>query len=96
MSRFHPLRAFSGSLGLTLSVMSCLLIPGGAIGSDSATNQPYPVFGTSWVSKLGVEGAVQYWPQVMVPMRDDVRLSTGILLPKGFKPPYPTVPVRTP
>jgi hypothetical protein len=68
----------------------------GVVGTAFAKNEPYPVFGESWVSELGVAGTVQYWPQVMVPMRDGVRLSTDILLPKDARRPYPTVLVRTP
>ena len=73
-------------------ILGCL----GPSGISHSKNEPYPVFGKSWVSELGVAGAVQYWSQVMVPMRDGVQLSTDILLPKGTPGPYPTVLVRTP
>ena len=96
MTAFHRLSSDSVRLKQCFVVMTGLFSFLGTAGMSHAQNEPYPVFGTSWVSKMGVASAVQYWPQVMVPMRDGVRLSTDILLPKGIKPPYPTVLVRTP
>ena len=48
------------------------------------------------VSQWGVQSEVEYRPEVMVSMRDGVRLSTDVLLPRGSAAPYPTIMIRTP
>lgn len=93
---FHRPGGRSGRFGPLLGLAIGALAFVGIAATASPQNEPYPVFGESWVSELGVAGSVQYWPQLMVPMRDGVRLSTDVLLPKDAKPPYPTVLVRTP
>ena len=44
----------------------------------------------------GIASEVDYSPEVMIPMRDGIRLSTDVILPKGKPPPYPTVLIRLP
>jgi uncharacterized protein len=51
---------------------------------------------TDPVTQWGIGSEVDYSPEMMVPMRDGVRLSSDVLLPKGVAPPYPTVLVRIP
>jgi uncharacterized protein len=96
MILFRRARARAGRSRSLLGLMTGALVFLGLAGAASPRNEPYPVFGESWVSQLGAARSVQYWPQVMVPMRDGVRLSTDILLPKDAARPYPTVLVRTP
>jgi len=93
---FHRSHARLGRFRSLAAVSAGVLIFGASVWPACALNEPYPVYSTSWVSDVGVADAVQYWPEVMVPMRDGVRLSTDVLLPKGAKAPYPTVLVRTP
>jgi putative CocE/NonD family hydrolase len=48
------------------------------------------------VAQWGIASEVDDSPEVMVRMRDGIRLSTDVLLPKEIAPPYPTVLVRLP
>ena len=100
MNIINRMRARSLRWGaLTTAIVGAVTtfgVAGMAYPQDTSHQAPYPAFGTTWVSQSGVAEAVQYWPQVMVRMRDGVGLSTDILLPKDAAPPYPTILVRTP
>jgi uncharacterized protein len=48
------------------------------------------------VTQWGVASEVDFSPEQMVRMRDGVRLSTDVLIPKGLAPPFPTILIRTP
>jgi putative CocE/NonD family hydrolase len=50
----------------------------------------------SAVAQMGLEGLVEDIPDAMVPMRDGVRLSTAVYIPKNAAGHLPTVMIRTP
>jgi hypothetical protein len=70
------------------ALLTCALLGPVARGGDALGSDP--------LAQWGVGAEVDYSPEVMVPMRDGVRLSTDVLLPKDSPAPYPAVLVRLP
>jgi uncharacterized protein len=72
---------------------TCLLFQS---ATSTADQQVEHLLQKSALEQLAIVGLVKDYPDVMIPMRDGVRLSTAVYIPRDAQGRLPTVLVRTP